>query len=161
MSKIFNGTPHPINVIANSVSDPTIRKMVVPADVKPEIVVSIPSTGVLSAKIDSIDLEPINDIPAFGKKIASCDPIPEGYDVVIVSALYVSAARERWVWKRHGSTPSPIRSTRRTVAPSWDAVASARRSNLQATRFQPAECLELRLSGLFLYKKPEKRFING
>lgn len=93
MFKIFNGTPHSINIVVNSISDTAIRKMVVPADVQPEIIMSVPSSGMLSAKIDSVEAEAINGIPVFGKKIASCDPIPEEYDVVIVSALYVSAAR--------------------------------------------------------------------
>ena len=93
MKKIFNGTPHAINININGVSDPAIRKMVIPADIQPEISISIPSNGMLSAKIDSVQAESIDSIPVFGKKIASCDQIPEGYDIVIVSALYVSAAR--------------------------------------------------------------------
>ena len=93
MKKIFNGTPHPVNIIKNGVSNPVIRKIVIPADVEPEIIMSIPSNGMLSAKIDSVQAEPIDGIPVFGKKVAGCDPIPEGYDIVIVSALFVSAAR--------------------------------------------------------------------
>ncbi|MDP1884389.1 MAG: hypothetical protein Q8L10_03380 [Candidatus Moranbacteria bacterium] len=91
--KIFNGSPHPINVVGNGVSDPAIRKLVVPADQEPQILVSIPSNGMLSAKIEDSKEPSINGIPVFGKKVTGCDPIPEGYDVIIVSALYVSAAR--------------------------------------------------------------------
>jgi hypothetical protein len=90
---IFNGTPHAINIITNGVSDPQIRKMVVPAGVEPEISTVIPSHGMLSAKISTVEAEPIGGIPIFSKVITGIEPIPAEYDVVIVSALYVSAAR--------------------------------------------------------------------
>ena len=93
MVRIFNGTPHPINVVKNGVSNPEIRKMIVPADVEPEIIISIPSDGMLSAKIETIEVDAMDGIPVFGKKVTACDPLPEGYDVVIVSALFVTAAR--------------------------------------------------------------------
>ena len=81
MVRIFNGTPHPINVVKNGVSNPEIRK------------ISIPSDGMLSAKIETIEVDAMDGIPVFGKKVTACDPLPEGYDVVIVSALFVTAAR--------------------------------------------------------------------
>jgi len=91
--KIFNGTPHAINVIVNCVSKPEIRKLVVVDGVAPEIIANIPSSGMLSAQIESVESAPIADIPIFEKKVTGCDPIPKNYDIIIVSALYVSAAR--------------------------------------------------------------------
>jgi phosphoribosylcarboxyaminoimidazole (NCAIR) mutase len=88
--KIFNGTPHSVNVVTNGTFSPEIRKFI--ADV-PEIIATILSNGVLSAKIDTITAAPINGIPVFEKKISGCDELPEGYDIYIVSALYVSTAR--------------------------------------------------------------------
>jgi len=88
MSKIFNGTPHAINVVSGSVFTPAIRKYV-----GGDVVLSIPSTGVLSAKISTIDLPSIADIPVFGKSFSGVDSLPDGFDVYIVSALYASAAK--------------------------------------------------------------------
>ena len=93
MERIYNGTPHVINICINGEFNPDIRKFVVADGVEPEIVSSIRSSGVLSAKINTIDSKPINGIPVFSKEIAGCDPLPEGYDIYIVSALYASAAR--------------------------------------------------------------------
>ena len=100
MYKIFNGTPHSINIIREAVFKPEIRKFVVPSLIEltsigkdVTVVVSIPSDGVLSAKIDTVDLPDIDGIPVYGKSIVGCDPLPEGYDLYIVSALYVSAMR--------------------------------------------------------------------
>lgn len=91
--KIFNGTPHPINIVDGSTFDPSIRKYVVVGD-KATVVASIPSNGVLSAVIETVEREPINGIPVYGKKIIGIDPLPEGYDIYIVSALYASAMRQ-------------------------------------------------------------------
>lgn len=93
MMKIFNGTPHPITIVSNAVFKADIRKYVVPEGVTPQIVASIPSNGILSVKIDTVVAGCINGIPVFGKNISGCDPILDGYDVYIVSALYASAAR--------------------------------------------------------------------
>lgn len=93
MYKIFNGTPHSINIIREAVFKPEIRKFVVPFEKDVTVIASIPSDGVLSAKIDTIDLPDIDGIPVYGKSIVGCDPLPEGYDIYIVSALYVSAMR--------------------------------------------------------------------
>ena len=93
MKKIFNGTPHSIDIIVNGVSDPAIRKLVVPEGTEPVVVVTIPSSGMLSAKIETIDGEVINGIPTFEKKVSGCDLLPESYDIFIVSALYASCAR--------------------------------------------------------------------
>lgn len=93
MYKIFNGTPHFVNIIREGVVyKPEIRKFVLSGkDVT--VVASIPSDGVLSAKIDTVELPDIDGIPVYGKSIVGCDPLPEGYDLYIVSVLYASAMR--------------------------------------------------------------------
>lgn len=88
--KIFNGTPHQINIVAGSVFNPSIRKYT-----GGEVVKSIPSNGMLNAKMVSEELKPLaGGIPVFGKAFNGVDPLPEGYDVYIVSALYSSAAQK-------------------------------------------------------------------
>jgi len=89
MKKIFNGTPHAINVVENSVFNPAIRKYT-----GGDIVLSIPSNGMLNAKINAVDLPDVDGIPVFGKSFSGVDNLPEGYDVYIVSALYSSAAQK-------------------------------------------------------------------
>jgi len=87
MTKIFNGTPHAINVVSGSVFNPAIRKYT-----GGTIVLTIPSTGMLNAKINAVDLPAIDSIPVFGKSFSGVDALPDGYDIYIVSALYASAA---------------------------------------------------------------------
>ena len=73
--------------------DPSIRKYVVRGEAT--VVASIPNSGaVLSAIIETAEMEPINGIPVYGKKIVDVDPLPEGYDIYIVSALYASTMRQ-------------------------------------------------------------------
>jgi hypothetical protein len=89
MTKIFNGTPHAINVVKNAVFNPTIRKYI-----GGTVVLSIPSNGMLNATVKTVDLYPVNDIiPVFGKSFTGVDSLPDGYDVYIVSAMYASAAK--------------------------------------------------------------------
>ena len=88
MTKIFNGTPHAINVVSGSVFNPAIRKYT-----GGSIVLSLPSNGMINAKITAVDLPAVDDIPCFGKSITGVDDLPVGYDIYIVSALYSSAAR--------------------------------------------------------------------
>ena len=96
MKKIWNATPHTINVIAENIEfDATIRKYVCRGEVT--VAMSIPSTGMLSAKIDTVDSEPIQNIPVFSKEVVGCDPLPTEMtddDIIIVSALYASAYRK-------------------------------------------------------------------
>lgn len=92
MIRIFNGTPHPVNIIEGASFDPSIRKYVVRGEAT--VVASIPSNGAISAVIETVEMEPINGIPVYGKKIIGVDPLPEGYDIYIVSALYASAMRQ-------------------------------------------------------------------
>ncbi len=89
MKKIFNGTPHAINVVSGSVFNPAIRKYT-----GGEVVLSIPSNGMLNAKISSVELPTIDGIPVFDKAFSGVDTLPEGYDIYIVSALYSSAAQK-------------------------------------------------------------------
>lgn len=91
--RIYNGTPHAINIVTGAVFKAEIRKYVIPEGKEVTVVASIPSDGVLSAKIDTVDLPDIDGIPVYGKSIVGCDPLPEGYDLYIVSALYASAVR--------------------------------------------------------------------
>lgn len=84
--KIFNGTPHAINVVQGAVFNPSIRKWT-----GGDVIMSIPSNGMLNAKIDVVELTAIDEIPIFGKTISGCDLLPDGYDMYIVSALYSSA----------------------------------------------------------------------
>ena len=86
MKNIFNGTPHAINVVRGSVYNPATRKYT-----GGEVVLSLPSDGALNATIPTIELGPLGDIPIFSKRIEAFDPIPSGFDIVIVSALYAAA----------------------------------------------------------------------
>jgi hypothetical protein len=88
---IINCTPHAINIIDNATFNSDLRKWTTS---NPNIVATIPSSGVVSAKIDAVDLRPINGIPVMGKTIVGVDPLPEGDDAIyVVSALYASAYR--------------------------------------------------------------------
>lgn len=84
---IFNGTPHPISLISGATFAPEIRKFV-----GGQIVREIPASGtLLSATISVEESEAVDGIPVYVKNITGCDPLPEGYDVYIASALYASA----------------------------------------------------------------------
>lgn len=96
MKKIFNGTPHEINIINRDtvVFNESIRKY---TSDKPEIITTIPKNYVLSAQIateeDGITETALGEIPTFKKKVVGCDSLPEDYDIIIVSALYAHAAK--------------------------------------------------------------------
>lgn len=89
--KIVNMTPHSINIISKEscTFNSSIRKWV---SENPVVTNSIPSAGMLNAKLESVPTDNIDGIPCFEKKIVGCDDIPE-VDVIIVSALFFSAAR--------------------------------------------------------------------
>jgi len=94
MVKIYNGTPHDINIFSKD--DVTfvenIRKFIANEGAKPTLV--IPSDGILSSVFQTSGMGIIdNVIPVMEKKITSCDTIPTGYDVIIVSELFMIAAR--------------------------------------------------------------------
>ena len=90
--KIFNGTPHEINIVAGAEFDSTIRKFV-----GGEVINTIPSTKMLNAKIESVELMGFGkSLPLFDKDIVDCDEYPSGPDVVIVSVIYASAYRKKF-----------------------------------------------------------------
>lgn len=88
MTKIFNGTPHAINVVVGATFKPSIRKFT-----GGSVSHSIPSNGMLNAKIETVTLPDIEGVPVFNKQFSGVDSLPEGYDIYIVSALYASAAK--------------------------------------------------------------------
>ncbi len=88
MTKIFNGTPHAINVVDGAVFTASIRKYT-----GGTVVLSIPSNGMLNAKVSTVDMPAVDGIPCFGKAFSGVDVIPSGYDIYIVSAMYASAAK--------------------------------------------------------------------
>ena len=97
--RVWNATPHSIRIMpASAVTfNPEIRKWVAEADATP--VAIIESTGMLSAKIDTVDADPISNIPVFDKKVVGCDPLPDGMtdeDIIIVSALYATAYKRTY-----------------------------------------------------------------
>ena len=95
MATIFNYTPHTINIVSESVFNPSVRKYEAPADSIPAA--SIPSNGMLSAKMATEEGNPVNGIPTFVKKVVGCDPLPAEVgqdDIVVVSALYATAYRQ-------------------------------------------------------------------
>lgn len=89
---IINNTPHPIHVIsADDIHfDASIRKYVAPTGTTP--ILTIPSSGILNARISTVDADPVDGIPVFEKKIEGCDPLPDDGNIHVVSALYASAA---------------------------------------------------------------------
>lgn len=96
---IFVGVPHDITIIAGAEFAPAIRKYV-----GGEVVKTLASNGVLNAKIETKWVSTEEGIPTFEKEVTGCDPYPEGYDIVIVSALYASAYR-----KLYGDVPASMR----------------------------------------------------
>ena len=92
--KIFNGTPHAITIIEGAEFNPSIRKYI-----GGEAVLHIPSDGMLNAKISSTYVGYAGkeeQIPVYLKQFLEdeIDPLPEGYDLYIVSALYSAAAQK-------------------------------------------------------------------
>lgn len=89
---ILNYTPHQISIFhADDVSfDPAIRKWVAKDGASP--IVTIPSSGVLNAKIDTVRGADLSGVPVFVKTASGCDPLPDGDSPVIVSALFAVAA---------------------------------------------------------------------
>jgi hypothetical protein len=90
--KIYVGVPHKVVVIENAVYDGVRRKMIV-RDLKPKVVACLPSDGKLNATINTTfnGVTEQGGIPVFDKEVVNCDPLPEGYDIYIVSAMYAKA----------------------------------------------------------------------
>lgn len=89
--KLYNGTPHSINIIKGATLDSTDRKWK-----GGEVVQVIPSDGMLSAKINTVQTGTIGDIPVFSKQIQDCQELPEGFDYYIVSVLYATAYKAKY-----------------------------------------------------------------
>lgn len=89
--KVFNGTPHEIKMInPDSVTWDDSRRKYVSAE--PEIVHSFASNGVLNAKIEDLpDGELLPGVPLLKRTVTGFDPLPDGYDWYICSALYAVA----------------------------------------------------------------------
>src|SRR5690606_41800933 len=89
---ILNFTPHSLNFfnVGDASFDASIRKWVAKDGATP--FATIPSSGMLSAKIDTVDDDPVACMPTFAKKVAACDSLPAGREVVVVSALNDIAA---------------------------------------------------------------------
>jgi hypothetical protein len=91
---IHNYTPHGINIVKENDArfDPSIRKFV--ADASATALMTIPSQGMLSAKMDREYIGMVDGCPMYRKVYRDVDPIPESVgndDLVVVSALYMAA----------------------------------------------------------------------
>jgi hypothetical protein len=98
MATIINMTPHVINICdPNKIHfESSIRKWVAD-DPATAVIKSIPSAGVLNARISTVDGDSIDGIPTFEKAIDGCDPLPDDAPdaIFIVSALFASAFIKR------------------------------------------------------------------
>jgi len=90
---IRNFTPHDINIIdpASTRIDSSMRKIVSDA---PVVIRTISSSGMLSLQFKEVAGKPVDGIPVRIKVMTSIDPIPEGIEVAIVSALYAAGAKD-------------------------------------------------------------------
>jgi hypothetical protein len=88
--KIYNATPHVISIISNSDCEfiAASRKFV---SENPDPIIVIPSSGMKSVIFESIKIDGNVIIPMYKKTIKFIEPLPDGYDIYIVSALYASA----------------------------------------------------------------------
>lgn len=89
--KVFNGTPHAITILDPScfTMKAEIRKLV---SETPVTSATYLSNGMLSAKFEEKTIDLGLGIKTVQKSIVSVDPLPDGYDFYIVSALYAMAA---------------------------------------------------------------------
>ena len=96
--RILNFTPHDVVILDGAEYRADIRKYV--ATDNTTEVARIPSSGILSAKIETAFKDIVNGIPVYRKsvtgidKIIGIDEIPESVcadDIIVVSALYASA----------------------------------------------------------------------
>ena len=84
--RIYNGVAHDINIVSGATLDTSIRKFV-----GGEVTQTIPKMVMLNAAIDTQEVGEINGIPVFEMTVGSCDSLPEGYDVYVVSPIYAQA----------------------------------------------------------------------
>jgi len=91
--KIFNGTPHPLNIFSPEDTYSDGRKLYVKEEAVP--VVQVPSQGTLNATKENAELPSQfegSDLPLRGAVIfTDADPLPSGYDIYVASQLYRSA----------------------------------------------------------------------
>lgn len=88
--KIFNATPHDINIMTGAEYRPEIRKYV-----GGNIVRTIEKSGeLLNVQFTVKEEEPLDGIPIQRKVVYSIDHLPEGYEYIIVSAVYAAAYEE-------------------------------------------------------------------
>lgn len=91
---VINLTPHSITIIDGNCCrfDAGIRKWV--CDNSPAIIAEIPSSGVVSARVETAEKPEFNlgdSIPIYAKRVVGCDPLPAEEGAFIVSALYACA----------------------------------------------------------------------
>lgn len=95
--RIWNFTPHAINIVEGCTYDMKIRKYVYSgSEGKYLIKKALSSDGVLNAKLGASDKPAtfVEGIPVWEKYIKGIDEIPENVaddDIIVVSALYASA----------------------------------------------------------------------
>lgn len=90
--RILNYTPHDIVILDGAEYRADIRKYVTTNNTTE--VARIPSSGILSAKIETAFTDTVNGIPVYRKAVIGIDEIPDSVsadDIIIVSALYASA----------------------------------------------------------------------
>lgn len=93
--KIYNGTSHTINFYIKTQVKHKGRQLVPEPGEFP--LLSIPVQRQLSIKFDvSEDFMTVNnhEIPTKVRKVVSIDPLPEGYDIYIVSATFAYYCRD-------------------------------------------------------------------
>jgi len=89
--KIFNGTPHVVNILAttNVTFDKAQRKYIAQGEV--ETIETIESDDLLNASFQTVNCLPINGIKTQIRSVVKVDALPAGYDYYIVSAMFASA----------------------------------------------------------------------
>lgn len=96
MFRVLNCTPHEITIYSEDHVryDEKQRKYFLKSPHHTALAVKrIPPSGtLLNAKIDYVLTEIRDGIPLFEQKVIDCDPVPRGYDAVIVSNLYAQCA---------------------------------------------------------------------
>ncbi len=86
--KIFNGTAHNIHIVRGATFNQQLPTYTLGNG---KVTRVITSSDMLNAKITTTNTGNIDDIPQFQKRTEGYSPLLEGYDVYIVSLLYVQA----------------------------------------------------------------------
>lgn len=104
--KLYNGTAIPVTILSNAVYEPKKHKWIIPEGMRPELLCvirvgekvlrAVTQTNKTSDYSASLEIERNVLLPIFNKKVQYCDPIPEGYDIVIVSSLYANAYQKMY-----------------------------------------------------------------